>query len=113
MGAGAGQSNIGDVGGVDKNGEDTDAACPRRSSLPGIQETACSARDPCPRRSASSDPPANHIARITPNEAFSHSQGHNRTFGDVGSMSALPPESGDRPTQRKWPLSADFVAEVA
>src|SRR4029077_13149669 len=33
--------------------------CPRRSSLPGIPETAWSDRDRLPQRSASSDPPAN------------------------------------------------------
>src|SRR6266487_2669781 len=44
--------------------------CPRKSSLPGIPETACSARDPCPQRSASSDPPANHIARISQTRRF-------------------------------------------
>ena len=33
--------------------------CPRRSSLPGIPETAWSDRDRPPQRSASSDPPAN------------------------------------------------------
>src|SRR5208282_2120727 len=32
--------------------------CPPRSSLPGIPETACSAPDPPPQRSASSDPSA-------------------------------------------------------
>ena len=42
--------------------------CPRRSSLPGIPETACSARDPCPQRSASSDPSANR-AGIIPRES--------------------------------------------
>jgi hypothetical protein len=31
--------------------------CSRRSSLPGIQGKACSARDPPPQQSASSDPP--------------------------------------------------------
>ncbi len=39
--------------------------CPRKSSLPGIPETACSARDPCPQRSASSDPPANRAGIIS------------------------------------------------
>ena len=42
--------------------------CPRRSSLPGIPETACSARDPSPQRSASSDPPANREG-ILPRES--------------------------------------------
>src|SRR5271155_5812172 len=42
--------------------------CPRRSSLPGIPETACSARDPCPQQSASSDPSANR-AGIIPRES--------------------------------------------
>jgi transposase len=33
---------------------------PRKSNLPGIQATACSARDPHPQRSPSSHSPANH-----------------------------------------------------
>src|SRR5512135_2440757 len=43
-------------------------SCPRLSSLPGIRETASSARDPCLQRSASSDPPANR-ARILSRES--------------------------------------------
>src|SRR5262245_1476609 len=37
---------------------------PRKPNLPDTPETTCSARDPPPQRSASSDAPANHIARI-------------------------------------------------
>src|SRR3974390_3588665 len=37
---------------------------PRKSSLPGIPGIAWPARDPPPQRSASSDAPANQIARI-------------------------------------------------
>src|SRR3984957_2249787 len=42
--------------------------CPRRSSLPGVPETAWSDRDGSPQRSASSDPPANRT-RILSREA--------------------------------------------
>ena len=41
---------------------------PRKSNLPGIQEKGCSARDPSPQQSASSDPSANR-AGIVPQES--------------------------------------------
>src|SRR4029077_7590807 len=42
-----------------------EAACLRQTSFPGIQEIACSARDQCPQRSVSSDPPANRAGIIS------------------------------------------------
>jgi Tol biopolymer transport system component len=39
------------------------------------------------------DPPANHIARITSKEAFSHRVGQTRPWGDVRSMSASSPKA--------------------
>src|ERR1700680_1300132 len=41
---------------------------PRKSNLPGIQGKVCSARDPSPQQSASSDPSANRAA-IIPRES--------------------------------------------
>jgi hypothetical protein len=49
------------------------------TSLPGIQETACSARDPCPQQSVSSDPPK--IAR----ESYRDNQIRRRVFTQPGS----------------------------
>src|SRR5579864_4106468 len=62
--------------------------CLRISNLPDIQETASLARDPCLQQSASSHPPQITRGIITPESphptAFSHSQGHELTFGWLG-----------------------------
>src|ERR1017187_6856568 len=70
--------------------------CPRRSSLPRIQETACFARDPTPQRSASSGPPANR-AGIIPPESFEAGRFHTAwvsrdrpTAHENPPMSAIP-----------------------
>jgi hypothetical protein len=55
----------------------------------------------------------NCIFYISPMYEFLHSQGQTRTFGAVGSMSALPPESGHQTKRFACPLCADFVAKVA
>jgi hypothetical protein len=44
----------------------------------------------------------NCIFYISPMYEFLHSQGHNRTFGDVGSMSALPPQQKENRDRRGW-----------
>src|SRR5262249_43460327 len=62
-------------------------------------EITSPARDQFPQQSASSDPPANHIARLTRNKAFSHNQGHQRS-------------RCFRPHCHSCPLRSDCVAKL-
>src|SRR4029077_11256336 len=58
--------------------------CPRRSSLPGIPEIACSVPDQCPQRSVSSDPP--QIAQ----ESYRENKIRRRVFTQPGSFATEP-----------------------
>src|SRR3974377_1511125 len=60
---------------------------PRKSSLPGMPGIAWSGRDPPPQRSASSDAPANQIARIAHRGVFTQ-PGSKREAAIFGLMSA-------------------------
>src|SRR5215831_13889218 len=71
----------------------------RRSSLPDTLETVCFARDQCPQRSASSNPPAaknqrceNHLKRGVFTQPGSKTD--NRPHVAASRMSALPPKDG-------------------
>src|SRR4029078_11158399 len=52
----------------------------------------------CPPSASSTkrliDPPTESRGNHNSGTAFSHSQGHKRTFDQVGTMSALPPKAG-------------------
>src|SRR5262245_54566900 len=58
--------------------------CPRRSSLPGIPETASLGPDQSPQRSASSDPSANGVG-IIPRESNNQMRFHTVTDNSVQS----------------------------
>src|SRR5262249_3794279 len=78
--------------------------CPRRSSLPGIPETASLGPDQSPQRSASSDPSANGVG-IIPTESNNQMRFHTVTVkighcGDVRCTTAFPHEQTFAGTNR-------------
>src|ERR1700680_4601973 len=87
---------------------------PRKSNLPGIQEKGCSARDPSPQQSASSDPSANR-AGIVPRESHRPARFYTARVDSGGStadqrMTAPGRDSVRYPVAMGW--SADLEEAV-
>src|ERR1700680_4631888 len=87
---------------------------PRKSNLPGIQGKVCSARDPSPQQSASSDPSANRAA-IIPRESHRPARFYTARVDSGGStadqrMTAPGRDSVRYPVAMGW--SADLEEAV-
>src|SRR6516165_711177 len=71
--------------------------CSDQSSLPDTRETACSARDPCPQQSASSNPPQQRQNHRCENPMKQSVFTQPRSLADIGASPTnvrFAPESG-------------------
>src|SRR6516164_8304558 len=99
------------------NKEPREPDYPRKSSLPGIPGIAWPVRDPPPQRSASSDAPANQIARIAQRGVFTQ-PGSKREAAFLGPMPALAtcgrtvPRSYVREVPQKQTLEATWQGRL-